>query len=441
MKPKQTINLFSLTMIVVSLIIGMGIFKTPATVAAKSGIEFIFFAAWIIGGIITLLGALIYAEIGQRLPAMGGYYKIFSYCYHPAIGFTINVLILISNAASLAVISLIGADYVSDLLFNQPSGSLFNMVVASISVASFYALNLAGLKASSATQNVLTVIKTALIILLIASLLKNINVIPHGYNDGLIYAYNGRNSMILLLVSLVSVLFTYGGYQQTINFGSEVSSGKIMRRGIVFGVLISIALYLAINYAYTKIIGFDEMKNANAIGALLFEVWFGKFGAKIFDFCMVLSVLAYVNVALLSNPRVMFSMSEDKVLPKIFRYKHPKTDALTYGLGAFSILTILITLFGKKVDDILSFSMFLDCIGMTSSVATLFILRKRKQGDESALGYLKKFTPLFAILFIISYTLISIAVIIDKPFAALTAVILLIITLGIYRVFYHSTKR
>ena len=428
-------------MIVVSLIIGMGIFKTPATVAAKSGIEFIFFAAWIIGGIITLLGALIYAEIGQRLPAMGGYYKIFSYCYHPAIGFTINVLILISNAASLAVISLIGADYVSDLLFNQPSGSLFNMVVASISVASFYALNLAGLKASSATQNVLTVIKTALIILLIASLLKNINVIPHGYNDGLIYAYNGRNSMILLLVSLVSVLFTYGGYQQTINFGSEVSSGKIMRRGIVFGVLISIALYLAINYAYTKIIGFDEMKNANAIGALLFEVWFGKFGAKIFDFCMVLSVLAYVNVALLSNPRVMFSMSEDKVLPKIFRYKHPKTDALTYGLGAFSILTILITLFGKKVDDILSFSMFLDCIGMTSSVATLFILRKRKQGDESALGYLKKFTPLFAILFIISYTLISIAVIIDKPFAALTAVILLIITLGIYRVFYHSTKR
>ncbi len=142
MRPKQTINLFSLTVIVVSLIIGMGIFKTPATVAAKSGTEFIFFAAWIIGGIVTLLGALIYAEIGQRLPAMGGYYKVFSHCYHPAVGFTINVLILISNAAALAVIALIGADYVSDLLFNQPSGTLFNIVVAAISVASFYFVNL-----------------------------------------------------------------------------------------------------------------------------------------------------------------------------------------------------------------------------------------------------------------------------------------------------------
>ena len=90
-------------MIVVSLVIGMGIFKTPATIAAKSGTPLIFFSAWIIGGIIALFGALTYAEIGQRLPVMGGYYKVFAHCYHPGVGFTINVLILISNAASLAL--------------------------------------------------------------------------------------------------------------------------------------------------------------------------------------------------------------------------------------------------------------------------------------------------------------------------------------------------
>lgn len=441
MKPKQAISLFSLTVIVISLIIGMGIFKTPATVAAKSGTEFIFFAAWIIGGIVTLLGALIYAEIGQRLPAMGGYYKVFSYCYHPAIGFTINILILISNAATLAVIALIGADYVSDLLFNQPSGTLFNIAVAAISVAAFYFVNLSGLKTSTQLQNVLTVIKTALVILLIATLLKGTNVIPHGYNDDVIHVYNGHNALILLLISLVSVLFTYSGYQQAINFGSEVSSGKIMKRGIIIGVLISIFLYLAINYAYIKIIGFNEIKNANAIGALLFEVWFGKFGAKIFDICMILSVLGYVNITLLSNPRVMFSMSEDKVLPRIFQNKHHKTEALSYGLAAFSALTIIITFFGKQVDDILSFSVFLDCIGMTGSVATLFILRKKKQGDKFIDGNLAKFTPFFTVLYIIFYMFISVAVIIDKPLAALTSVVLLFVTLGLYWVFYRSSKK
>jgi APA family basic amino acid/polyamine antiporter len=438
MKQKQAINFFSLTMIVVSLVIGMGIFKTPATIAAKSGTPTIFFAAWMIGGVIALLGALTYAEIGQRLPVMGGYYKVFAHCYHPGVGFTINVLILISNAASLAVVALIGADYVSDLLFGHPSSTFFNVCVASMSVGLFYIVNLLGLKTSSRTQNVLMVVKISLIVLLISSLFKGVTVPPHGFNEGKIYAYDGHNSGLLLLVSLVAVFFTYGGYQQTINFGSEVQSAKTMQKGIVFGIAIVLCLYLAINYTYIKVIGFDNMKNANAIGSLLFEAWFGKFGAKAFDFAMVLSVLAYVNVILMSNPRVMFAMSEDGVLPKIFQTKHPKTEALVPGLTVFAITTILVTFFGKGVDDVLSFSIFLDCMGMSTSAATLFILRKKKQGDNSVTGALKKWTPLFAAIFVLSYSFVAIAVVIDKPYAALTAVVLIIIVLILYRIFYYQ---
>jgi APA family basic amino acid/polyamine antiporter len=195
MKEKQGINFFSLTMIVVSLVIGMGIFKTPATIAAKSGTPLIFFSAWTIGGIIALFGALTYAEIGQRLPVMGGYYKVFAHCYHPAVGFTINVLILISNAASLAVVALIGADYVSDLLFGRPSSTLFNIGIATSSVGLFYFVNLLGLKTSSRTQNVLMVVKISLIILLISSLFKGVSVPPHGYNEGKLYVYDGYSSL------------------------------------------------------------------------------------------------------------------------------------------------------------------------------------------------------------------------------------------------------
>ena len=95
------LNLFDVSMIVVSLVIGMGIFRNPASVAATSGNSNIFFLVWVAGGLIALCGALTYAEIGLRLPSMGGYYKVFAECYHPAVGFTVNALILISNAASL----------------------------------------------------------------------------------------------------------------------------------------------------------------------------------------------------------------------------------------------------------------------------------------------------------------------------------------------------
>jgi basic amino acid/polyamine antiporter, APA family len=440
MKQKQAINFFSLTMIVVSLVIGMGIFKTPATIAAKSGTPLIFFSAWIIGGVIALFGALTYAEIGQRLPVMGGYYKVFAHCYHPGVGFTINVLILISNAASLAVVALIGADYVSDLLFGHPSSTFFNVCIASLSVGLFYIVNLLGLKTSSRTQNVLMIVKISLIVLLISSLFKGITVPPHGFNEGKVYVYNGSNGALLLLVSLVAVFFTYGGYQQTINFGSEVQSAKTMQRGIVFGIAIVLFLYLAINYTYVKVIGFDNMKNANAIGSLLFEAWFGKFGAKVFDFAMVLSVLAYVNVILMSNPRVMFAMSEDQVLPKIFQSKHPKTEALVPGLTVFAITTVLITFFGKGVDDVLSFSIFLDCMGMSTSAATLLILRSKKQGDESVTGTLKRWTPIFCVIFVLSYAFVAVAVVIDKPYAALTAVALIAIVLSLYRIFYYKKR-
>jgi APA family basic amino acid/polyamine antiporter len=425
-------------MIVVSLVIGMGIFKTPATIAAKSGTPLIFFSAWLIGGVIALFGALTYAEIGQRLPVMGGYYKVFAHCYHPGVGFTINVLILISNAASLAVVALIGADYVSDLLFGQPSGTFFNICIASISVGSFYIVNLLGLKTSSRTQNVLMIVKISLILLLISSFFKGVTVAPHGFNEGKVYVYDGTNGALLLMVSLVSVFFTYGGYQQTINFGAEITSAKTMQRGIVAGIFIVLFLYLAVNFTYVSVIGFDNMKNANAIGSLLFEAWFGKFGAKVFDFAMVLSVLAYVNVILMSNPRVMFAMSEDKVLPAIFQKKHPTTDALVPGLTLFAITTILITFFGKGVDDVLSFSIFLDCMGMSTSAATLLLLRRKKQGDASVTGMLKRWTPLFCVTFVMSYALVAVAVVIDKPYSALTAIILVAIVLCIYRLFYYK---
>src|SRR5687768_5331581 len=101
----KKLSLLDLTMIVVSLVIGMGIFRTPVNVAKAVDTPFIFFLAWLAGGLVALCGALTYAEIGSRLPVTGGYYKVFSYAYHPSIAFGVNCLIVVSNAGGAAAVA------------------------------------------------------------------------------------------------------------------------------------------------------------------------------------------------------------------------------------------------------------------------------------------------------------------------------------------------
>lgn len=439
MKSKNLLSATDITLIVVSLVIGMGIFKNPAIVAASSGTETNFFLVWMVGGFIALCGALTYAEIGLRLPATGGYYKVFAECYHPSVGFSVNAIILISNAASLAVVALIGSDYVSDLIYGQPADTFFNVGVAIVAVILFFGVNLFGLRTSSDTQNVLIVIKVAAMIILIASIFKGISIETHGYDkNAKIFSLENNSPVTLFLISLIPTCFAYGGYQQTINFGGEVKRPGIIPKGIIIGIIVVILLYLLINVAYTQVIGFEKMKNATAIGALLCEVWFGKNGGKIFDALMFLSVLAYVNITLMSNPRVMYAMSKDKVLPKLFSYRHPKTEALVPGLAIMSALTIIITFFGKGVDNILNFTMFLDSIGMSTSAAALFVLRKRKKGALHATGLWNKITPALAAIFVFSYFLIAVAVVIKDVQAAIIGSGLLILFLILYFLFYHK---
>jgi APA family basic amino acid/polyamine antiporter len=121
MKENQKLALFDITMIVIGLVIGMGIFRTAKDAAAASSSPLFYFSVWILGGLIAICGALTYAEIGSRYPITGGYYKIFAVCYHPSIAFGINCIILISNAASLSGVALIGSEYIAPLLFKDPS--------------------------------------------------------------------------------------------------------------------------------------------------------------------------------------------------------------------------------------------------------------------------------------------------------------------------------
>ena len=424
MKPSK-LNLFALTMIVVSLVIGMGIFRTPVNVAREAGSVTLFFLVWIIGGLSALCGALTYAEIGSRYPATGGYYKIFSYCYHPSVAFAINCIILIGNASSLAGVTLIGSEYLTNVAFkNSGSPDAVKLTVSTITILIFYGVNLLGLKASARTQNILTVIKIGMILLLISALFTG------DYTEANIAAdtvagYGGWGSSLKALgICLVAVSFTYGGYQQTINFGGEVENApKIMPRGIFIGIAIIMLLYLLMNFAYYKVIGFENLKSAESVAALLAGAVFGESGFAVFSILLFLSVLAYVNVMLMSNPRVMYAMSDEGILPSLFKRMSSKTNVLVISLTTFAVVCLMMLFYAKTFDEILNYIIFLDSIGMATSAATIFILRKRTAHLTAEKIYKIKLYPLVPLLFIASYLLAGISIAINTPKAAVVSTI------------------
>src|SRR5271154_6811324 len=157
-------------MIVVSLVIGMGIFRTPVEVAQKSIVPQIFFVAWIMGAVVSLFGALTFAEIGSRYPVAGGFYRLFSHCYHPAFAFMVNWMTLISNAASTSIVAIIGAEYVNPIILPNLDHDLGIRITTISAIVILYGINLLGIKMSARALNVLMIIKICLVALLISAI-------------------------------------------------------------------------------------------------------------------------------------------------------------------------------------------------------------------------------------------------------------------------------
>ncbi len=431
---RPMLSLFDFTMIVIGLVIGMGIFRTASDSARAAITPTVFFAAWLFGGVIALCGALTYAEIGSRYPVTGGYYRIFAKAYHPSVAFAINCIILISNAASLAAVALIGSEYLSETLFAKPPSDLMKSLIAMGAILLFYFVNLMGLRMSSRTQNILMSVKIGMILLLITALFfPEHHHTPSVVTEVLPVAYTWTDYITSFGGALVAVCFTYGGYQQTINFGEEIRDPRRnLPRGIFIGIMVIIALYLAVSFSYYKVIGFEELKTSKGIAAIVAERIFGPAGRYIFSLLLFFAVLAYVNVILLSNPRVMFAMSEDGILPAVFRKKDEKKDVLTVSLTVYALLSIGILFFLDTFDKILSFTIFLDCIGMAFSAATIFILRKRMKGEDDSRIYKMRLYPLMPILFIAAYVFVAFSIAYDKPATAVTALTVLAAFVGIY---------
>ncbi|MFZ9719352.1 MAG: APC family permease, partial [Chitinophagaceae bacterium] len=236
--------------------------------------------------------------------------------------------------------------------------------------------------------------------------------------------------------------FTYGGYQQTINFGNDVQHpARNIPRGIFIGIIIIIVLYLLVNFSYYQLVGFERMKGEKEIAYTVMEKIAGAAGADIFSAFLFLGVLAYVNGLLLSNPRVMYAMGKDGSLPSVFAGQNSRNGVLTFSLTIFTAICMVILFFAQEFERILTFSIFLDCFGMILSSATIFWFRKKAMQTESASIYKMKLYPLLPLIFIAAYLFVGTSIVISDPRAALTGCMVLLAFIIIYFVFQKRQRK
>ena len=432
MSIRSRLGMFDLTMIIISLVIGVGIFKTPAIVAGKAGSPAVFYMAWIAGGIISIFGALTFAEIGSRYPVAGGFYKIFSYCYHPAFAFMVNWIVVISNAGATAAVAIMGAEYIAPVLLPTVPHDTAIQVITVSAVVILYVINMIGIRVSAKLLNGLMLVKLSMLVLLIAAVFfvrgthaQEVNIVQNQTPGDMLKAF---------AMCFIPIFFTYGGYQHTMNFGNDIPDArKTMPRAIFYGITIVLVIYLAANYAYYKILGFSGLAHATTIASDISGLIFGTVAFKLVSVVMFLSVMAYVNVNVMSNPRIYFAMAEDNILPPIFKRLNHKTQVQEFAVTLFCAFIILTLFFISSFQKILEHVMFFDSISLITAAATIFILRYRAGKEDGSKQVFKiKGYPVLPAIYILVYIAVNISVFYANPAAATSGFLLFISGFPLY---------
>lgn len=415
---KAKLTTFDTTMIVVSLVIGIGIFRTPAIVAGSTQTPFLFFTAWILGGLISLFGALTYAEIGSRFSKPGAFYKVVAESYHSAFAFMLNwASVLVVNGAGAAAVAMIGAEYLNPVILPaRLQTQLATQLTATGLIIFLVVINYLGIKTGAWAQNILSLMKIGMILLLVLAAFRSRGI----ETPGPVEAVATRPFWIALASGLISVFYTYGGYQCTINFGADVKRAqRKMPTAIFFGIFIIIACYLLINAAYYKILGITGIAQAKLVAAELAHIVLGKMGYLFISLAIFFSAMGFVNVTLMQIPRAYYAMAEDGALPYIFKRVNSKTQVQEFTLLFFGATILLSIYFLGTFENLVNYVMFIDSLNLAVVASTLFSLRRKARLEGSYGGYKVPLYPLLPAIFVLFLFSVSLNVLLTQTRPAL----------------------
>ncbi len=432
---ERELGAFDLGCVVVGGIIGVGIFFTPGRVAGRVASTGEVMTAWTIGGVLAIVGAVVFAELASRVPGHGG---IFRYL-HAAFGRWPAFLYgwanwLVIQAGALSVVAVICVEHIERAVFGPGGGApALRVWLAAAMILALTGTNLRGLQVGKRVQNTLTVTKVlALCLLVAAALFAHGTVAATATTPVMI----GGSVFGRLAGAMLPVLFAIGGWQQgSFLAGAARRPQRDVPLGILGGVAVVVAVYMAINVAYIDLLGFDGAAASSTIGADAAQRALGDAGERVFAAMVAISAAGIMNTICMAPPYVLLTMAEQGLFPRAFARRHPVhgtpiIGVLAQGLWATVLLLAVhgtaawfqVGASGDGVVDVtkgtvttLSFLcdsvVFVDWLFFT--LCGLALLRLRRSGGH--VPFAAPGGPLFAVVFALGAAAVAIGAIASNP--------------------------
>jgi len=417
-KIEAKLGTFDTAMVVVSLVVGIGIFRTPAIVARETGTPGLFLLAWGIGGLVSLVGALTFAEIGSNHPRAGGYYRVVADCYHPALAFMLNWAQTLMQGAGAAGVAFIGAEYLVGLLLPPENrGGSTVLLVALALMLVLLALNGLGIRVGAGAQNVLSMTKIVMIVGLAAAAFAFAPRVAGA-------SISSSAAPAGLAAALIPCFYAYGGYHMTMNLGADVKDAwRRFPMAVTAGMLAVVGLYLAINLAYVRTLGASGVAGSTLVAAALAKASLGAGGEAVVSALIFLSAAGFVNATVLQMPRSYHAMAEDGVLPAVFRRVDPRTQVSMAGLALFGATMLVPAFLLGSFEKLLNYIIFTDMVTLVVVASTLFVLRRRGEGTGAFRmpGY-----PVLPALYVLALLAVATHVAVSEPALALAGTAILV---------------
>ncbi|MDQ4139144.1 MAG: amino acid permease [Bacteroidota bacterium] len=304
-QPKPALRMSDAIALIVGIVVGAGIFRTPSLVAGNTDSTGMFLFVWILGGVVSLIGALCYAELTTAFPNTGGDYYFITRAFGRRLAFLFAwARMSVVQTGSIALLSYIIGDYLTQI---YSLGEFSSAVYAALVVIFLTGINILGVKFGAGTQKLLTTVEVlgVLLVTVAGFLFAPDNVVVNNTTSNAAPANN-------LGMAMVFVLLTFGGWNEAAYISAELHSGrKGMAKALIWGLIIITTIYLLINFAYLKVLGLSGMAKSNAVAGDLMQLTLGEAGMVIIGILVAISALTSANATIFTGARTNYALGRD----------------------------------------------------------------------------------------------------------------------------------
>jgi APA family basic amino acid/polyamine antiporter len=402
----RVLGLWDATCVAIGAIIGVGIFFIPRDVASFTGSAFGALLAWGIGGLIALLGAFTFAELGRLRPLAGGQYHVLRDAYGPAPAFLFVFCNLTAvQAGAVAIIAIICAQNLGVVLHGSDPAGPWVLLVATLMTWMLVGANVVGVRTGARVQDATVVAKLVMLGALVA---VAILVEPGAPPARPAAPASGTPlGFVALFAGVTLTLFAYGGGQQALWMAGEViDAPRTVPRAILLGVGIVIATYLAANWAYLDLLGFEGVRQAKALAAEAFSVASPGLGRRIAALAVAISAFGVLNAQFLTGPRLTWAMAHDGQFWAPFTRLHARFGTPVPAILLLGVLASALTLgLGLERTDVLTTGVVVvDAAFFALTGLALPLLRRRTAPNERGPGWVAGAAIAFAVLQLMAIT-------------------------------------